>query len=130
MIGVLMFCVCFFKQKTAYDMRISDWRSDVCSSDLFFERAELMDTKVGQEEKADPAKVAVDGYVAMQKGEAGVVSGFMTKVQALFSRSEERRVGKEGASTCRAWWERGNSKKNRATTRYMLTRVNNTKQNY
>src|SRR3546814_4075361 len=24
----------FFKQKTAYDMRISDWRSDVCSSDL------------------------------------------------------------------------------------------------
>src|SRR3546814_8171778 len=25
---------CFFKQKTAYDMRISDWSSDVCSSDL------------------------------------------------------------------------------------------------
>src|SRR3546814_18843699 len=25
----------FFKQKTAYDMRISDWSSDVCSSDLF-----------------------------------------------------------------------------------------------
>src|SRR3546814_3673468 len=27
-------CVCFFKQKTAYEMRISDWSSDVCSSDL------------------------------------------------------------------------------------------------
>src|SRR3546814_19063212 len=27
-------CVFFFKQKTAYDMRISDWSSDVCSSDL------------------------------------------------------------------------------------------------
>src|SRR3546814_9226084 len=26
--------ICFFKQKTAYDMRISDWSSDVCSSDL------------------------------------------------------------------------------------------------
>src|SRR3546814_7921908 len=26
--------VCCFKQKTAYDMRISDWSSDVCSSDL------------------------------------------------------------------------------------------------
>src|SRR3546814_4185892 len=26
--------VVFFKQKTAYDMRISDWSSDVCSSDL------------------------------------------------------------------------------------------------
>src|SRR3546814_3413520 len=27
----------FFKQKTAYEMRISDWSSDVCSSDLLFE---------------------------------------------------------------------------------------------
>src|SRR3546814_3671075 len=26
----------FFKQKTAYEMRISDWSSDVCSSDLWF----------------------------------------------------------------------------------------------
>src|SRR3546814_17584179 len=31
---VLFFDVCFFKQKTAYEMRISDWSSDVCSSDL------------------------------------------------------------------------------------------------
>src|SRR3546814_7551518 len=30
----LVFCFCFFKQKTAYEMRISDWSSDVCSSDL------------------------------------------------------------------------------------------------
>src|SRR3546814_4194757 len=30
------FCVFFFKQKTAYEMRISDWSSDVCSSDLEF----------------------------------------------------------------------------------------------
>src|SRR3546814_12432031 len=29
-----LFLFCFFKQKTAYDMRISDWSSDVCSSDL------------------------------------------------------------------------------------------------
>src|SRR3546814_14934747 len=29
-----MCCVFFFKQKTAYEMRISDWSSDVCSSDL------------------------------------------------------------------------------------------------
>src|SRR3546814_5461775 len=27
-------CIVFFKQKTAYEMRISDWSSDVCSSDL------------------------------------------------------------------------------------------------
>src|SRR3546814_10493241 len=30
----MMMYVCFFKQKTAYEMRISDWSSDVCSSDL------------------------------------------------------------------------------------------------
>src|SRR3546814_9247759 len=30
----MMFFVFFFKQKTAYEMRISDWSSDVCSSDL------------------------------------------------------------------------------------------------
>src|SRR3546814_18743330 len=30
----LWYCVVFFKQKTAYEMRISDWSSDVCSSDL------------------------------------------------------------------------------------------------
>src|SRR3546814_1321954 len=30
----VIFYICFFKQKTAYEMRISDWSSDVCSSDL------------------------------------------------------------------------------------------------
>src|SRR3546814_172891 len=33
-------CLFFFKQKTAYEMRISDWSSDVCSSDLLRHRAE------------------------------------------------------------------------------------------
>src|SRR3546814_9304371 len=32
------FCFFFFKQKTAYEMRISDWSSDVCSSDLLLEQ--------------------------------------------------------------------------------------------
>src|SRR3546814_4272583 len=32
-----MFVVFFFKQKTAYEMRISDWSSDVCSSDLLLQ---------------------------------------------------------------------------------------------
>src|SRR3546814_8464501 len=35
-----VFC---FKQKTAYDMRISDWSSDVCSSDLYFMRGDNRD---------------------------------------------------------------------------------------
>src|SRR3546814_10246449 len=34
----LYFCFFFFKQKTAYEMRISDWSSDVCSSDLHASR--------------------------------------------------------------------------------------------
>src|SRR3546814_5957483 len=34
--GMLLCCFFFFKQKTAYEMRISDWSSDVCSSDLQF----------------------------------------------------------------------------------------------
>src|SRR3546814_2130456 len=34
-----MFFFFFFKQKTAYEMRISDWSSDVCSSDLAADRA-------------------------------------------------------------------------------------------
>src|SRR3546814_2196377 len=33
-VRVLVCCFFFFKQKTAYEMRISDWSSDVCSSDL------------------------------------------------------------------------------------------------
>src|SRR3546814_5740183 len=33
----------FFKQKTAYEMRISDWSSDVCSSDLFENLAQRVD---------------------------------------------------------------------------------------
>src|SRR3546814_5420007 len=36
-------CFFFFKQKTAYEMRISDWSSDVCSSDLLQNKRELMD---------------------------------------------------------------------------------------
>src|SRR3546814_4681409 len=38
----------FFKQKTAYEMRISDWSSDVCSSDLVAEGGELVWEEMGQ----------------------------------------------------------------------------------
>src|SRR3546814_8224142 len=40
-------CIFFFKQKTAYEMRISDWSSDVCSSDL--SAALHLDARIGQE---------------------------------------------------------------------------------
>src|SRR3546814_2016478 len=37
-----VFIFFFFKQKTAYEMRISDWSSDVCSSDLLFLRRRVL----------------------------------------------------------------------------------------
>lgn len=49
----------------------------------FFERADMLDTQVGQDpKKDDPADVALAGYRAMQKGEGDVVAGFKNKLQA------------------------------------------------
>ena len=48
----------------------------------FFERAGLMDTKLGQQKKDDPAEVARIGFDAMMNGEADVVSGWKNKVQS------------------------------------------------
>jgi uncharacterized protein len=48
----------------------------------FFERADMMTTKVGTQEKDDPADVAKNGFAAMMKGEGGVVSGWHNKLQA------------------------------------------------
>src|SRR3546814_4377066 len=45
--GRRFFVFFFFKQKTAYEMRISDWSSDVCSSDLA-ERPAVIDAAVGK----------------------------------------------------------------------------------
>jgi short-subunit dehydrogenase len=47
----------------------------------FFARAGLEDTKVGTDEKDDPATVAEDGFAAMMRGDADVVSGWKNKVQ-------------------------------------------------
>jgi short-subunit dehydrogenase len=52
----------------------------------FFERADMLDTPVGRsDDKADPADVARQGYKAMKAGKSGVVTGFMNKVQTVFS---------------------------------------------
>lgn len=51
----------------------------------FFDRAGLTDTKVGQQDKDDPADVAKDGYEAMMKGDADVVSGWTNKVQTTIA---------------------------------------------
>lgn len=52
----------------------------------FFDRADMENTKAGQSgSKADPAKVAKDGYDALLAGDAHVVSGFMNKVQDVMA---------------------------------------------
>src|SRR3546814_5311070 len=51
-LSVMLCCFFFFKQKTAYEMRISDWSSDVCSSDLYEEiPADLADKAAEYREK-------------------------------------------------------------------------------
>src|SRR3546814_5457651 len=74
----------FFKQKTAYEMRISDWSSDVCSSDLGSRRSRRAagaHRPVARRDRRDPRDLP-----------------------APRARSEERRVGKECVSTCRSRW--------------------------
>ena len=51
----------------------------------FFERADMMDTKVGQSEKDDPADVARMGYDAMMRGDGDVVSGWKNKLQSAIA---------------------------------------------
>jgi short-subunit dehydrogenase len=51
----------------------------------FFERADMLDTKVGTQEKDDPAKVAKDGFAAMMAGESDVVSGWTNKIQTTLA---------------------------------------------
>src|SRR3546814_1326753 len=85
-----------FKQKTAYEMRISDWSSDVCSSDLVAYGSEE------QKLKWLPRMVSGEliGVIAMS--EPGIGSDLRSmRTQA---RSEERRVGNECVSTCRSRW--------------------------
>src|SRR3546814_1318551 len=90
-----------FKQKTAYEMRISDWSSDVCSSDLFlrvqdeepvpaFLHSALCAMSLPTKRPKDDTQPIVreDGKYAL----------------AINPRSEERRVGKECVSTCRSRW--------------------------
>src|SRR3546814_9961668 len=105
----------FVKQKTAYEMRISDWSSDVCSSDL-----------VVHSEGDDLSGLIVDRYanvIVVEYFAAGMWR-FREAIHAALlthfpgaqlywfaeshvqkqERSEERRVGKECVSKCRSRW--------------------------
>src|SRR3546814_6663766 len=77
------FVVFFFKQKTAYEMRISDWSSDVCSSDLW-----------------KPSRIPLG--ISSSRNSRRLPAPRPPCHQSF--RSEERRVGKECVSTCRSRW--------------------------
>jgi short-subunit dehydrogenase len=51
----------------------------------FFERADLLDTRVGQDKKMDPAQVAMQGYEAMMAGKGDVVTGWMNKMRSAIA---------------------------------------------
>src|SRR3546814_18812415 len=94
----------FFKQKTAYEMRISDWSSDVCSSDLV--------EAVGPEGLEGQPLLSYQIFVrdARDELESEQFPGWMQPINQFY-RSEERRVGKECVSTCRSRWSPYHSKK-------------------
>src|SRR3546814_16906212 len=124
---ILVYVVFFFKQKTAYEMRISDWSSDVCSSDLS-ERDHIRtgtpsDCRTsGQQCRPPPAilprlrgrehhhpklqrrgSVTYTASIEGQVGQAGILRQIQVRVTNLKSRrSEERRVGQECVRTCRS----------------------------
>src|SRR3546814_3485203 len=103
-------CLCFVKQKTAYEMRISDWSSDVCSSDLPHSpgharrdnvipvlscRGTKLSALPCRAPESDPQDQSVKSAIRHQEIRASTKNKY---------RSEERRVGKECVSTCRSRW--------------------------
>src|SRR3546814_6077282 len=93
-------CIFFFKQKTAYEMRISDWSSDVCSSDLMPTDACIYFYDCG----GCGAKLRPKPSDCCVFCSYGDVPCPPKQAQATACRSEERRLGKECVSTCRSRW--------------------------
>src|SRR3546814_3798881 len=106
----------FFKQKTAYEMRISDWSSDVCSSDLgiclrlVIEKAVLSRGSLSARQEARKLEwtrvLAAVPVATSSRGNCHYRPGGRpgASPHALQFSSEERRVGKECVSTCRSRW--------------------------
>src|SRR3546814_1993276 len=92
--------VFFFKQKTAYEMRISDWSSDVCSSDLHAPQPGA--TAARDAKRMGDAADDQQQAETMQRHRRHLVRDLQQQQQD--QRSEERRAGKECVSTCRSRW--------------------------
>src|SRR3546814_12800821 len=91
----------FFKQKTAYEMRISDWSSDVCSSDLLETQAyRVAFWRVASSEINYRRFFDINDLAGIRVELPEVFDA----IHRLVFSSEERRVGKECVSTCRSRW--------------------------
>src|SRR3546814_20053747 len=114
--GVLFF---FCKQKTAYEMRISDWSSDVCSSDLTYHGwFKVAAISVLTDELIRFSDPSAENYV--RDALADVLVARMDT-----DRSEERRVGKECVSTCRSRWSPDHYKKIKLKSTHSIAHVRN-----
>src|SRR3546814_17991434 len=96
-------------------MRISDWSSDVCSSDLYFPRLQhsassftyvLSAGSVTTKKAMDLSAIKIEGQTSGDWLHLGTVQvdSVGARYVDISNRSEERRVGKECVSTCRSWW--------------------------
>src|SRR3546814_16444604 len=96
-------------------MRISDWSSDVCSSDLDTKGRGSASADVafalvpeGEETRVDiTTNLTLSGSVAQYGRSAGMINDLANHIIGQFAdnlRSEERRVGKGCVSTCSCWW--------------------------
>src|SRR3546814_5592750 len=98
----------FFKQKTAYEMRISDWSSDVCSSDLVILRARRSRCICLRVVQRYPlvSKVPIQRPFQRQTNSSSCLTCSWNGLRegTRPRRSEERRVGNECVSTCRSRW--------------------------
>src|SRR3546814_9715711 len=98
-----------FKQKTAYEVRISDWSSDVCSSDLLLPRGARggLEMRRGQGPSPHAKHEAIDGRIVRTTRPRGNLRRHILADRSLAcapqsrcpDRSEERRVGQECVST-------------------------------
>src|SRR3546814_6378847 len=93
---VTLFVFFFFKQKTAYEMRISDWSSDVCSSDL-----RVLGVNV---DRVTALTFAISSALGAVAGALFAMNVNSAQLGMGSARSDERRVGKECVSTCRSRW--------------------------
>src|SRR3546814_17392416 len=114
-----VWCV-FCKQKTAYELRISDWSSDVCSSDLEqFNPRSLVNQWIDRSECRRRHAGAANriGTDESEPIDHGSVSTRPLQIEPSHSdaRSEERSVGKECVSTSRSRWSTYHYKKKTKT---------------